>query len=154
MLLVLWSLAWLAAAAEQPRGGHPDFSGTWKFNAARSALEVPAPSAATLVIQHREPEVALTRTLVAGGRTTTYSIYLTTDGKPFTRRDGDHMRRSRLYWRRKALVFDTEGAGPEGKTLHIVRYSLADGGRTLIGAEQFRGPGKSHRNRWVFEKEH
>lgn len=46
----------------------PDFSGTWRLDHDTSAFQVAAPDDSVFVIEHREPELHMERTHIAGER--------------------------------------------------------------------------------------
>ena len=62
----------------------PDFNGRWRFNRARSRLEIPAPDETTRSVKHREPQFELTRSHVFDGKADTVTIALSTDGSDTT----------------------------------------------------------------------
>lgn len=130
----------------------PDFSGEWTFVPGRSSLQIPAPDSTTFAIEHREPRFRLTRTHTFQGKSDTFTIELTTGGEPVVLHHGPARIEARLVWDGDALKFDStiEKDGERGS--NIVRYTLADGGRTFIGEERFRSPSLNYDNVWVFEK--
>jgi len=83
--LLLMLGAALAAGGET----RPDFSGTWKFNQAKSRLEIDPPTKTIFVIEHRDPKFSLTRTHTWGEESDTWSFDSTTDGKEHYQKDGE-----------------------------------------------------------------
>ena len=133
--------------------GKPDFSGTWTFNASKSALQIAAPESSEFVIDHHEPLFRLSRTLVMQGQRDTFSIDLRTDGSPFrmTHPRGFDIA-GRAYWDGDALAFDsTIGTGDQQAT-NAVRYHLSEDGRTLTAQEHFRSRDLSYDNVWVLDR--
>lgn len=131
----------------------PNFTGVWKLNLQKSKLEIPPPTATTFRIDHREPHFHLSRTHVYGKQSDTWSADLTTDGKEYYQKEGNLETWTRVYWDGDSLVLDQKIKlnGKEGT--NVVRYSLADNGRTFIALERMRTPRFSHENRWVFDKQ-
>ncbi len=106
LLLVVIGVAAAVAAQTRP-ASKPNFSGTWKFNPQKSALQLPrVPSSSIFRIKHQEPSFELSRTHVWGDRSDTWGITLTTDGTPVIKKDGEAVNRFRAYWLGDALVFD------------------------------------------------
>ena len=130
----------------------PDFSGTWRFNPSRSLLQIPPPDSTTFIIDHREPHFRLKRTLVHGQTADTFEIDLTTDGTPVRKRHGDLDFDGRLTWDADTLVFESFVTRGVETGTNIVRYQLADQGRTFIALEEVRSPNYNHSNRWVFDR--
>lgn len=134
--------------------GRPDFTGTWAFNAGKSALQIPAPESSEFIIEHREPHFRLARTLVMQGQRDTFSIDLTTDGSPFRL---SHPRgfevRGRAYWDGDVLAFDSTIGQAGQQATNEVRYRLSGDGRTLTAEERFRGRDLSYDNIWVLDRQ-
>jgi hypothetical protein len=139
------------ALAQQPQ--KPDFSGTWKFNAEKSKLQIPAPSSSTFMVDHKEPKFHLTRTHVYDGKPDTWSIDLTTDGKEVVQQEADRTLHARLYWEGNELVFDSKIVLKDREATNVVKYQLSLDGKTFTASESFRGPRLKYDNIWVFDKE-
>jgi hypothetical protein len=131
----------------------PDFTGTWVFNAAQSSLQIQAPDSATFVIDHRDSQFRLVRTLIMRGERDTLSIGFTTDGSPFELVRRGYEVRGRAYWEGDALAFDTTLARDGEQATNAVRYRLSDNGRTLTAEERFRGRDLSYDNVWVLDRQ-
>lgn len=111
-LAALWLLAASAWAA-------PNFSGNWKLNAAKSDFgQMPAPDKWDAVIEHKDPDLKVTTTMVSqmGERTTT-ATYKT---------DGTETESDRGQWKAKST------AKWEGSTLHIVSKITTQNGELTI----------------------
>ncbi len=130
----------------------PDFSGTWEFNPAKSALQITAPESTVFTIDHRDPLLRLERTHVAGQTRDTFELELTTDGRETSVSKEGLQLRSRAHWDGETLVFETmlTRAGEEGTNL--VRYTLDDSGDSFVAEEQFRSQKLSYDNRWVMDR--
>jgi len=133
----------------------PNLSGTWIFNPRKSSLQVPPPSSQIFVIQHTEPHFRLTRTLVLNGKSNTWSIDILTDGKQeVVEHVGADTASTRAFWEGSSLVLEMTVSYQNGeKASNLVKYSLADDGKTFIALEYFTDPNGEHVNKWVFNKE-
>lgn len=90
LLLTLCLLAACAGAAARDDGkkekARPDFSGTWELDKSKSDFglfrERPISKAdSTLVVEHKDPELKITRTLRLGGQQETKRFAYYTDGR-------------------------------------------------------------------------
>ena len=149
LMLVAVLVAHVASAAP-PK---PNFTGTWKVNFQKSVLEIPAPDSTLFVVEHSEPNFHLTRTHVAKGKSDTFSIHLTTDGKEVVRKEGDRTDYSLAYWEGNVLVFATRIVMGDKEATNLVRYAMAGDGQSFTAMERFRGPKLSYDNVWVLEKQ-
>lgn len=131
----------------------PDFTGTWKFNAERSSLQIPAPDSTTFMVEHREPHFRMSRTHVVGGSSDTFSIELVTDGSEVVQDRGDLQICARLYWEGETLVFESILTRDEGQATNVVRYSLAEHGETFVAEERFSSERQSYENLWVLDRQ-
>jgi len=130
----------------------PDFTGTWRFDPARSSLQIQLPEAVTFEIQHHEPRFRLSRTLVIGGASDTIAIDLTTDGRLVVCHHRGMDITARLNWDGQALLFHSSLTRAGEQAENTVRYLLADQDQTFIAEEKFRGRELQYDNRWVFER--
>jgi hypothetical protein len=87
-LLTLCLLASASAQGEKRKEGksHPDFSGTWRIDKAKSDFgefsERPLSKAeATLAVEHKEPELKIRRTLTLNGQEEVKQFTYYTDGR-------------------------------------------------------------------------
>jgi hypothetical protein len=131
----------------------PSFTGTWKFNPAKSALQIPAPDSSMFVIEHSEPRFRLERTHVFGGKSDTFNINLTTDGKAVAVFHAGFEIDGSLRWEGDTLVFDSRLKREGEQATNVVRYSLSADGQTFTAEEQLRSRDHSHDNKWVFDKQ-
>ena len=130
----------------------PDFTGTWRFNRSKSALQIPAPDENTFVVDHRDPILQLSRTYVMGTTRDPFAIDLTTDGPETVVRKGDAWVRARAYWDGDTLAFDSTIArgGVEGS--NAVRYEMAADGRSFVARERFRSEPVNYDNVWWMDR--
>jgi hypothetical protein len=115
----------------------PDFSGEWTLNVGASALSpvvAPAVQSGFVVIEHREPVIAV-------------HLSITMDGKPF---DVRFERKSN--WDGEALAFTDRTDTPNGELTIAFRYQLEESGRRLRATERLRGAGREQDNVWVFDR--
>jgi hypothetical protein len=131
----------------------PNFSGTWKFNPEKSKLQIPVPTSSTFRLDHREPEFHLSRTHVYDGKSDTWGVDLTTDGKEVIQESADQTIHIRLYWEGNDLIFDSKIVMKDREATNVVRYHLSEDGKIFTATERFRGPRLKYDNIWVFDKE-
>ena len=135
----------------------PDMSGTWIFNAQRSALKVPAPASMILKIVQNDPKVQLARTQVYGDQSFKWDLDIVTDGqKEVVQNSPAYTANVRAYWQGSALIVDQKITAPDGtKATDQVTYSLSADGRTLEAMEHevTLGAKGSTTNKWVYEKQ-
>jgi hypothetical protein len=131
----------------------PDFSGTWRFDPARSDLEIRAPEASVFVIEHEDPFLRISRTHFADGKSDTFTLELTTDGREVAAERGDLKIRARAHWDGDTLVFDSRLARGGEEAANLVRYDLAADRRSLVAEERFRSASLSYDNTWVLGRE-
>jgi hypothetical protein len=146
-------LAGFCLAAGTPLGaaGKPDFSGTWALDLEKCHLQADfGIQSGTFTIDHREPVFRFSRVFVAGGQEDALSYELTTDGTEKIDQGPGRTKTSRLSWDGDVLVLDERTVLADGRAAtNVVRYSLRDGGRTLVAEEKFRAPVHQHDNIWV-----
>lgn len=132
----------------------PDYTGTWKANFAKSKLQIAAPESTVFVIEHREPRFRLSRTHTFQGKSDTWGIELTTDGKEVVREEPNRTLRCRLTWEGNSLVFSVQIRTRDGEELtDRVKYVLAADGRSFTAYESYRARASKADNVWVLEKQ-
>jgi len=131
----------------------PDFSGVWKFNRARSSLQIPPPDSTTFVINHKEPRFHLERTHIFSGNSDFFTIDLLTDGNSVELTHAGARIRARLYWDDEALVFYSELIRDDVRGTNVVWYRLTEEGQTFIAFERLSFEGHNHENNWVFDRQ-
>lgn len=130
----------------------PDFSGTWSFDPGKSKLEISPPESSVFVVEHREPHLRLSRTHVFGGKSDTFTLELTTDGREAVIERGGLRLRARAYWDGDTLVFDSRVARGGEEATNLVRYDLAADRKSFVAEERFRSAKLSYDNTWVLER--
>lgn len=145
-------LVLLATATGAP--GKPDLSGTWVLNLEKCRLQYPPKlDRGAITIAHKDPAFRFSRTFVEGGKEDALSYELTTDGREKIEKEPGRTTASRMFWDGDTLVLDERIVLADGRAAtNVVRYSLRDGGRTLVAEEKFRGPVHKHDNLWVAER--
>jgi hypothetical protein len=140
--------------SEAPNLDKPDFSGTWVFNASKSALDPRFKVAeGTFVLEQEGRSFRFSRTFVIDGKPDSLSFELTIDGPEKTEKGPDRTAVSRLYWEGDTLVFTSRTTLNDGREASdVVRYTLEDGGRTFVAEESFRAPRLMYDNRWVADR--
>ena len=131
----------------------PNLSGTWKFNPARSHLQIEAPTSTTIVIEHSDPVFRFRRVHVFGQKEDMFSLELRTDGTAVVIWKGSARIEARAHWEGWTLVFESLLSWDGNEATNVVRYDLAEEGLSLIGHERFRSSALSYDNVWVMEKE-
>ena len=131
---------------------HPNLSGTWIMNAAKSKLEVPAPDSTIFIIRDTEPTVRIFRTHARGEKLDTATIVLRTDSSRVDWALHGTKLTGRSWWDHNELVFWTGFADPNQPGSQVVRYSLSADKRTFTAVERVDTPTVKHVNRWVFDR--
>jgi len=157
LFALVLTVAVLSAAGNLRQGaqaGKPDLSGTWVLSLAQCQLQFPPKlDSGTITIEHRDPAFRFSRTFVVGGKEDSVSYELTTDGREKVVKEPGRTTTSRMSWEGDVLVLDERIVLANGReATNVVRYSLRDGGRTLVAEEKFRAPFHKHDNLWVAER--
>ena len=149
-------LSAVAFAGEQPAAApHPNFSGRWALDLGRTRLQPGFPGGITsgvLRVTHAEPAFSLRRAFMRGGESEVVEFNLTTDGREVAGSEDGMPTRSSLTWSGESLLFVVVYKAPRGEARNTVRYTLADGCRTLRAEESFRGARLVYDNVWVFTR--
>src|SRR5664279_2499342 len=95
------------AAHGQTSQSKPNLSGTWVFNAQKSALKTTAPTSMTLKIDQNDPEVKLARVQVYGDQKFPWDLDIVADGqKEIVQTSPLYTANIRMYWDGSSLVLD------------------------------------------------
>lgn len=149
--LFLWSPLSCAQNAKVP-----SFSGAWILNMQRSKVEAahpPISSEAEILYDGKTWHFKRTHKN-ASGKIDTWSIDLVVGSREFhVEKDGPLVFHSRMYRDGNALVLVEDITAPDGqKAKNTVRYTLEDGGNTLVESEKEETPAGNETNRWVLER--
>ena len=134
---------------------HPNFSGRWALDLGRTRLQPGFPAGITggvLRETHNEPAFSFRRAFMRGGESEVVEFRLTTDGREVHGSEDGMPTLSSMTWSGESLLYLVVYKAPRGEARNTVKYTLADGGRTLRAEESFRGPRLSYDNVWVFAK--
>ena len=154
LLLALFALT-IASPGQQPPS-KPNLSGTWVFNAQKSALKWPPPTSMTLQIDQNDPQVRLMRTQVYGDKSYDWKLDILADGqKEVVQNSSLYTANIRMYWEGNSLVLDQKITASDGtKATDLVTYSLSGDGSTLQAIERQATAGsKPITSKWVYEKQ-
>lgn len=115
---------------------NPDFSGTWKLDAAKSDFgQFPAPDKYELVIDHKDPDMTIKTTQAGQMGEFTNEIKITTDGKEFTSENPRGKATGTAKWDGATLVTSTvrkfNRDGQEFEFKMDEKWSLSEDGKTL-----------------------
>jgi hypothetical protein len=143
LLIVLFGLG---LCAQQPQGSRPNFTGVWKLDRGRSTLAENPPDSVTLYIHQNDPDFHVRRTEVQHGKFSAWSVHGRTDGKTLEWKNREGIRRTHMYWQGSQLVLELKNDSKRGNL--TVKYTLSDGGKTLIAHES----DQDHEDKWVFTK--
>jgi len=160
-LFVPWMLAATIAALPvglgvTPTRAHPDFSGTWTLDPAKSEGPM-IPTSATLKITQDEKSMKIERTVTMMGTTRSTTSNYALDGSPSKNTvsaQGQSVDfNSTATWSENVLVIKTTadfGGSPFSGT---ERYSLSDDKKTLVIAGEASVGGQSVNTKQTFVKQ-
>ena len=152
MTTILFTILLVFTLPDGPTSSRPNFSGTWRANFAKSKLQIKRPDSTVFTIEHCEPRFKLSRTHTFEGKSDTWGIELTTDGKEVVLHEAQRTIRARLTWQGDALVFDVKLELPGGPGSDVVRYCLSRDGKTFSATERYRDAQFSYENVWIFDR--
>lgn len=133
-------------ASSQP---HPNFSGTWRLNVAKSDLQEPNLRGAVFSISHRDPAFVIERNLIYGSERKTAKFNLTTDGKHAIVPYGDEKLDLTLRWNDGGLICSIKQQDDADPEADRVKYSMSPDGKLLTVTEL----GRHTRRTWVLERQ-
>jgi hypothetical protein len=141
------------AQAEQPKS---NFSGTWVFDAHKSKLTVPAPSAMTLLIKQDNDQFNFDRSQTYGEQSFNWKLdAVVGSAQPTEDKAPGYTTSSKLYWDNSVLVLEQTITAADGtKVNDLVKYTMMDNGNTLKAIEmQTTNGGKgANSNTWVYAR--
>lgn len=115
---------------------NPDFSGNWKLDAAKSDFgQIPAPDKYEVVIDHKDPNMAIKTTQAGQMGEFTNEIKITTDGKEFSNESRFGKATGTAKWDGTTLVTSTvrkfSRDGQEMEFKIDEKWQLSEDGKTL-----------------------
>lgn len=164
LLLVVLALPLPVLAAQTPRTARtsattalPPFSGTWVLNSARSKVVERANGESRAVIQYdgKTWHYIHTHQAEESEKPDAWQTTLVVDSPtPHVVQGEDITFRSRIQRIGNAMLLTETGVTLNGqKTSNTVRYTLEDGGKTLVETETALGPLGKQVNVYVLERE-
>jgi hypothetical protein len=152
---LLIALAVAAPAGAAAAQSAPDFSGTWRLVPERSDFGGgPAAISRTDVIEHREPRLAIRRTISNPGETpVTATLTYAVDGKPYTNEIGGSSVTSTLAWDGPVLVMKSTVPTPQGDAELTDRFTLSANGDTLTMRRAIAVQGQELSQTMVFARQ-
>jgi hypothetical protein len=150
-LLAVLTLTWFAVALT---AAPPDLSGNWKANLAKSDFgPMPAPSSLATKIEHKEPSIKMSTTLVGEQGEMTFDLKFMTDGSETTNNFGPVVMKSKARWDGRTLVIETKGSTDNGDISALGKWSLSEDGKTITETSNFTGPQGEMVLKTVYEKQ-
>lgn len=147
----------VAAPAVSSAQGTPDFSGTWVLQVDQTrfdSLAGPGPQSRTDVIEHKEPNLTIKRTIQGPAGETVTNLTFVVDGKPHKNTAGTAEITSVLKWDGATLLIESTSPDPQGGVFSITdRMSLSPDGRTLTQVRVLRAQGQEASQTFVLQKQ-
>lgn len=145
--MLAWQRAAILAAAWQLAAAQvPDLSGTWQLNVAKSAWgKHPKPASAVITIEHHEPELKYSGTVIfptgvtGGEHARTFAFDGAIDGKeyPVT---GTLGQGKMEFHRVNPAVVTSRFESSDGGLTETARTTLSPNGKTLVRDIHAKGP--------------
>lgn len=155
LTIVLLLLA-TGVVAQTPAGGSANFTGTWVFDAHRSKLTVPAPSAMTLVLKQDNNQIDFDRTQTYGDQSFPWKLNATIGSQaPVQAKGPGYTTATKVFWQENVLVVDQAITSDDGTKLNdVAKYTILDNGNTLQAIEmQTTVGGKgANSNKWIYTR--
>ena len=165
LLLTLCLLAACAAAAagDDKKRSHPDFSGTWRIDRAKSdygewADRPLAKADSTLVVEHRDPELKVKRTLSLNGQEEVKEFAYYTDGRGETNQAtlGVGQVESKTRWDGDKVVSEAQlkrrGQGGAYELKVTQRWQVSSDGKTLTNTTSFSNEAGAQQLKLVYRR--
>ena len=114
----------------------PDFTGSWKMNAAKSDFgPMPPPDKWDMAVEHKDPALKVKTTMANQMGERTNEAAYTTDGKETTVGEGAGQTQATVTWDGESIVFKTvRKANMQGEQIEIKgveKWTLSGDGKTL-----------------------
>jgi hypothetical protein len=148
--LCVFAASILGHAADQ----HPDFSGEWKMNPAKSVLgPIPAPASLVRRFVHADPSLTITEEQKGGSGDHVSTRRYTTDGREVTFQEDGSTVVATAAWEGDALLIRSKADVGGTTFVFVQKMTLSDGGKTLTDALQIITPqGEINATYW-FDKQ-
>jgi hypothetical protein len=145
-VLALAAISWAADT-------HPDFSGTWKADIAKSDFgPMGGPDEQTNVIEHKDPKLKITTTTKGGQRAGTSENNYMTDGTESVNKCGQQDVKTVAKWDGSKLVMSTK-LNAQGMDVTVTAtYELATDGKTMTISSAISTPQGEFNTKVVFNK--
>jgi hypothetical protein len=120
----------------------PDFSGSWKIDAAKSNFgALGAPEKFERTIAHSEPNIEYTTTYSFQGREVVSVLKYTTDGTEATNVVSDVETKGSAKWDGETLVIESTRPSSNGDIRMVERWTSVEGGAGIqVEAKMIAGP--------------
>jgi len=143
------------AGAAATAGPHPNLSGTWKLNNAKSDFgQMPPPDSRIETIEDNEPAVKIDTALTGGQMgEMKFTTNVTTDGKESTSTIMGNEAKSTAHWEGNSLVVTTAMQFQDNSIQIKNTYALSPDGKTLNLTTEFGGPNGAMQQKMVFDKQ-
>jgi hypothetical protein len=150
-LIISLLLIAFAAFADDAK---PNFSGTWKLNAAKSDFgPMPPPDSRTDTVDHKDPVIKESVAMSTGQGDMSWDLAYTTDGKESKGSIMGSDITTTAHWEGTTLIVDSKANfGGSDMTLHGT-VVLSDDGKTLTRAVHISGPMGEGDQKLIFEKQ-
>jgi hypothetical protein len=125
---------------------HPNFTGTWKLNVAKSEMGATQVTELTVEVDHQDPVLKYVARGKADGQPFEETESVTTDGKPSRDSHGVNVEAN---WDGPNLVI--AGTADDKSMVYLVRLSLSKDGKTITRAFTYKDdPEQRHE---IYEKQ-
>jgi hypothetical protein len=124
---LLLFLPMLLSAVALSAQSHSNFTGTWKYAAAKSDKSSGAPTDLLIEVDHKDPVFKYHVRGIAGGQPIDEAESFTTDGKASRDAHGINVTAS---WDGEALV--AVGTADDGSMVYVARLTLSSDGKNII----------------------
>jgi hypothetical protein len=147
-LLASATLLVLSAMFALGADGKPDFTGTWKMDAAKSDFGGPSPSTLVLTVDHKEPVFKFLVKGTQDGNDFEESGEVTTDGKESTDSMG---LLTKAHW--EGNVFVVEFKSQDGSVTGLAHDTLSADGKTYTRDADIKAGDGGHKQHIVLVKQ-
>lgn len=148
------SVAPTAPAPSASTGPHPNFSGVWKLNVAKSEFgPLPGPDSETDTIEQNDPMVRLAVDQQGAQGKRQYELAIMVNGKEETHKLGAQDVKTTSQWEGNALVVLTKLTFQDNEVQVKASYTLSPDGKTVTNNQHLSSPMGELDQKLVFEKQ-